>query len=359
MSDKNDESSRGERSMGPWYWTQHPSIYEHILAHVKAGDEGLTEGGETLPDQAREGAGAMFQWAPGAQDGVTTHHRALPAPQEEAEAVAAVIRRFCGKPVAENRQLVHDTVLGRQVAVLVDALLRALITAGTHADRIHDLGKSLVTQSPDREPVKLGIALLGILRSQFERSILMTLGRHDEFTLFSAAALSNDPDVPMADRWELAKQVHGWGRVQAVKWLGKPEVPDIKDWLLREGYRNTVMIEYLAYTCAVNGDLRGALAQDVVDDGLLASAGDLIKTLILSTAAKGMDSYSDGAEVMESYLRHLTRRLPRDRQYQVVHVMERWLIDRHMPWEQLARYGWSHQRGESLLMQCAEVLAFE
>lgn len=34
-------------------WDQRPSIYEHIRSHVPADGPGLTEGGETLPDEQR------------------------------------------------------------------------------------------------------------------------------------------------------------------------------------------------------------------------------------------------------------------------------------------------------------------
>ena len=55
----------------------------------------------------------------------------------------------------------------------------------------------LASQSRARNAVKLGIALLGLVKGADNRDLLMTLGRHEEFTLFSAVALANSqPERP-------------------------------------------------------------------------------------------------------------------------------------------------------------------
>ena len=62
--------------------------------------------------------------------------------------------------------------------------------------------------------------------------------------------------------WKLAKAVHGWGRIHAVNYLADLTItPEIKDWMLREGFRNRVLNEYLAYSCATAGELKQALCR--------------------------------------------------------------------------------------------------
>ena len=103
---------------------------------------------------------------------------------------------------------------------------------------------------------------------------------------------SDEPDVVL---WELAKTVDGWGRIHIVERLAETERPEIKDWLLREGYRNSIMYEYLAYTCATAGNLLTALSGEHVDRDLLTSAGDIIQALISGGPAEDMDGYEEGA----------------------------------------------------------------
>ena len=47
----------------------------------------------------------------------------------------------------------------------------------------------------------------------------MKLGGQDEFSLFAAVALGRTAAYPEQRLWELAKQVHGWGRIQIVERL--------------------------------------------------------------------------------------------------------------------------------------------
>jgi hypothetical protein len=51
-----------------------------------------------------------------------------------------------------------------------------------------------VMEAPDREPVKFGIAILGLFRQPADEELFQALGRHDEFTLFCAVALTNSSE---------------------------------------------------------------------------------------------------------------------------------------------------------------------
>ena len=120
---------------------------------------------------------------------------------------------------------------------------------GINHERLYELSHSFVTESPDREPVKFGIAILGLFRQPADQELFQTLGRHDEFTLFCAVAIANSSEDHDESLWTLARNVNGWGRIHVVERLARTENPAIKNWLLREGFRNSVMYEYLAATC--------------------------------------------------------------------------------------------------------------
>ncbi len=102
----------------------------------------------------------------------------------------------------------------------------------------------------------------------------------------------------------------GWGRIQIIERLAETKDEQIKAWMLREGYRNDIMEEYTALICARTGDLLSALRKLQPDEKLLKGAGSLLTTLIRGRGgpSEGIESYVDGAEATELYLRHLRSR---------------------------------------------------
>src|SRR5262249_9194913 len=136
--------------------------------------------------------------------------------------------------------------------------------------------------------------------------------------LFCAVALANASENAEAELWELAKHVEGWGRIHLVERLANTTDPDIKEWLLRGGDKNSIMYEYLAHPCAVGGGLLTALQRDTVDDQLLAAAAEIIQALLIGGPAPGMDDYEEGAAVVELYLDQMAKRATSLKQLLVV-----------------------------------------
>jgi hypothetical protein len=343
-----------------FFWEQHPSIYEHIKAHSTPDGKGLTEEGETLPDEAKFTTGSGLRWAAGAQDGVFGHHMAQGEVQSRVAPILGVIRTFCEAPTAINKHKVHEALGHESLLPLTDPLLEALGKASDIPhNRLYELAKSLATESPDREPVKLGIAILGLFRERQDRQAFLTLGRHEEFTLYCAVALANGPDVSTAenDLWELAQSVHGWGRIHTVERLSRTQNPRIKDWLIREGFKNSVMDEYLAYLCADKGGLRAALEHEPVDNGLIESAGRIITALLSGGPAQDINDYDDGAVVVEAYLKQLSPRASKIKEFLIVSVVQSWLADEKADWKTRAAKGWSDQRRAALREQAKDILA--
>jgi hypothetical protein len=335
-------------------WTGRPAIYDHIEAHIDPLSTGLLDGGETLPDE--ELVGGALRWAAGAQDGVFGHHFGAQAPEEAAEVFDALRRAVLG-PCPETRAELYRRLLERGTIGIVDPLLERVRSARDLPARgLYELAHWLATRAPDREPVKIGIALLGLFPGPRDTLTFLTLGRHEELTLYCAVGLASALPDPEEDLWRLAQNVHGWGRIHLVERLARTKVPQIRDWLLREGYKNAILYEYLAFTCATAGDLRGALASAEADGPLLDAASDLIEALVQGGPAQDMDDYADGAEVTELYLQHLATHAPRLRRFVSVHAIRGFLEDPGADWRARAARGWSAERRARLLAQARAIL---
>lgn len=303
-------------------WGGRPAIYEFVREQFEARDQ---VGGEStpiaLPDEPERSGSPNMRWAAGALDGVMGRHGKVEDERLRAKQIVKGVRDLLAATTPANlehltRLLTRSPVLG----VLDDVLADLVSTGDLDPDRFHELALFLVQTAPDREVVKLGISMLGVLVGCDERETLLTLGRHEEFTLFAAVALASTLEHPDPALWELAKRVRGWGRIHAVERLVDTGDAEIRGWLLREGFRNEVMDEYLAYSCAVAGDLAGALEADIVDDALLDGAAGIFSALLTGGPAEDIEDYEQAPRAADAYLKHLVRR-PEHRPLELTHLL--------------------------------------
>ncbi len=338
-------------------WDNGPSIYEHVKSHVDPDVSGLSEAGQTLPDEDRINEDGQIRFAAGAMDGIATHHMGSGGQDEQVRNTVRLLLAFCEQPTAVNKAEVYRNVINENTVSIIDSALEALANEQRiNHQRLYELAYSFVTEATDREPVKFGIAILGLYDQTENEELFQTLGRHDEFTLYCAVALANTADDPDDSLWQLARNVDGWGRIHVVERLSQTEDAAIKEWLLREGYRNSVMYEYLAFTCATAGGLLAAVSRDEVDRDLLTSAGELIQALIIGGPAEDIDEYDDAALVVEMFLRHIDDRAETILDFLHINIIKRYLTDAGADWDERSQRGWTESRRAELLEICNAVL---
>lgn len=351
---KDDENTPEPPSMP---WDRGPSILEHVRSHVAADGPGLSEGGDTLPDEERIAEGSKIRWAAGAMDGVATHHMGAGGDDEAARKTVGLVVAYCRQPTAANQAAVYRHVVAEHVVSIIDPVVEALVNEPDIGhDRLYELARSFVTEAPDREPVKFGIALLGLFRQPDDLELFQTLGRHDEFTLFCAVALANASEDPDEALWALARNVTGWGRIHAVERLAQTSNPEIKRWLLREGFRNSVMDEYLAGTCARAGGLLAALSEDRVDRDLLTAAGEILQALISGGPAEGIDDYEDARPVVEAYLGHMATSAETVEDFLHLQAIRGFLDEDDSRWTSRYDAGWTAELRDRLRSACEAIL---
>jgi hypothetical protein len=255
------------------------SIYQHILAHLPAEGSGLTPGGDVLPDDPRPDDDTV-RWAPGLIDHILDPGTDLSAEQTAASLLRAFIEAArdpaAGEPYVEfNRQLAEVKELG-----FLDPFARRVIEARLPRRSVRSVALRLVTESPERLPVKVGIALLGTCARREDQRILVTIGRHPEFTDYAGMAIRNAFGPREDVLWELAKVTKDWGRVALVHQLSSTDRPEIKAWILREIGRDHILLREASLVAAETGELRKELEADAIDDELCLAAGAILETLI-------------------------------------------------------------------------------
>ena len=260
----------------------------------------------SLPDESRRTPGAIA-WMAGAFDGVMGHHSGgADQTADKPRDLAALLAAAATKPRRRQLARLHDALTTDDVLAFLDPMIEHLVALRPPAADIAGLATWLASTSPDRGPVKVGIALLGITGAP-DGALLHDLGAHEELTLYAAAAFANGRENPEPDLFALAKRVQGWGRIQCVERLRNTTDPEIARWILTQGFRNKVMNEYLAHIAATTGDLAGALAVPSPDRETLSAAGDIIAALIAGGPAEDIDDYPDAAAALGRWLGHVQR----------------------------------------------------
>ncbi|WP_332641948.1 hypothetical protein [Aeromicrobium sp.] len=334
--------------------TGKPSIYEFIRGHLDEVGR-LVEPAASLPDEATVMSGDL-KWAPGAMDGAFGHHGGGAGSAQLADSAAQAFVAASKRPTRRRLSRLYKAVQSDNVLDFMDPLIEKLVQLQPDRGRLHDLGRWLATTASDRGAVKVGIAILGVTGLDRDVDVVRALGAHDEFTLFAAVALSNGLEDSESELWALANVVDGWGRIQCVERLRDTTDPAIRRWILREGFRNSVMYEYLAHIAATTGGLLEALRAEEPDRDLLTAAGEILAALIDGGPAEDMTDYDDGADATEAFLAHMARRAETLHDFQAVAAI-RSFLDSESVWDDLGARGWSATRRDAFERLCDEVLA--
>lgn len=284
-------------------WETEDSILD-FLKNNRQEDGSLSDAAYTLPDEDKTDNEIKF--APGLLDALEGADNSEKS-KSRIKVMVKLITRIAQKGDAQSKSDFYKEVTENDSVIgIIDEFLEQLVERSLPIEpHLYHYANSLATKTKNRNAVKFGIAMLGLCQNQEPVEDLRVLGLHDEFTLFSSVALLNLSDDLVHDLWHLAKQVDGWGRIQLVERLVTLELTDeIRDWLVLEGYRNEILYEYLALTCAQNGLLNEKLKSDTISNDLFVSAGEIIVALMDEGPTRGMSGYLEAPETLENYVQH-------------------------------------------------------
>lgn len=126
---------------------------------------------------------------------------------------------------------------------------------------------------------------------------------------------------------------------------------------VREGYKNSVMYEYLALSCARQGGLHEKLQQAEIYRELFQSAGDLLEALITEgSPAEDISAYSSAAAVVENFIRHARQHANGIADFNILHLLKDFLSELQNAPEACRQNGWSEDVSARCLTGIAAIL---
>lgn len=242
---------------------------------------------------------------------------------------------------------------------IIDVFLQAVVNDSLPIEPyLFNFSKDLATKTDKGNAVKFGIAILGLCQNKSVLNDIKVLGLHDEFTVYATIAIANLSDNAENDLWELAKKVDGWGKIQLVDRLSRPELSEpIKDWLIYEGYKNNIMYEYLAYTCAVNGELHKKLETDEINYKLFKSASEIIEALIVEhSPSEDITTYPFASQLIQDFIRHAKNQVTDISVFNALHKIKDFLTELQNDIGEQKENGWNQDVIINCLIEIVEIL---
>ena len=187
-------------------WSGLKSICEQLRSGVDA----------PLPDEDIVFTPGKFRWVGGAMDGVLGHAAEGAEREKRIFAILSALEQLEQRATDKSLRALYEAVVENAIVGVMDATTERITNSMKSHDtsRLREIGRYFAGPAGHREAVKFGLALIGAFGDAQDSELLKTLGKSDEFTLFAGIGLARVSNHPEQALWGLAKEVHGWGRVQ-------------------------------------------------------------------------------------------------------------------------------------------------
>lgn len=117
------------------------------------------------------------------------------------------------------------------------------------------------------------------------------------------------------------------------------------------------MPEYLAYVCAVKGNLKDSLESQSIDKELFKGIGLIISALISGGPAEDIDDYDESKPVIVNFLRHSLIHCSTLSDLLVITDIKDYLEQEDEIWQKRLDMGWNKETRDNCLRACKKIIA--
>ena len=282
--------------------TKGESLYEYISRSITG--DGILPDDFSLP-KLEDKQKAIF--ADGAMDGIQIYHMGFTALEDDDRKTILDLLRLANKNELEKASEGFLKFCERFGAiVLIDDIHNTIIDNRDELD-VHQMVKfaaTLISESSERELVKIGLIILELVDTSKDADLMRTirtLGLSDEFTIFSVFIMRHWPDGQM-EILDLAKRVHGWGRIHCVRFI-EPENDEITHWLLMNGIDNCVMSEYSALEVFDKINVEDMLDRTDLTDEEVKAVLKIIDAMLVEGPVQGLSAVESPPDLLTKVLK--------------------------------------------------------
>lgn len=277
------------------------SIYEKIRDCIER--NGVVPDGFELEE--REYKENELRFAPGALEGILGHHSAgAGAGQALAEKIKEYLQII---PKEAMEKFEREAAVDGQMASARSGIQKVILERKDEYDagKVFALAYFFAMNGNMVETVKLGLSLLALFDTGDKGEVcdvLRTLGCCEEFTDYVLTAVESWAEKDKQELYfDLARKLHGWGKINAVERM-YADTEEKKEWLLCHGCKNSIMNAYLGLVCAEKCDFQERLKQGNFSEEQFQGAREIMDGLLDEGPCQGLSAMEDAAELVLLYL---------------------------------------------------------
>lgn len=255
--------------------------------------------------EAREYKDGELLFAPGAMEGILSHHS---SGKGEKTDFIPVLKKYVKMSLGEALQDFETTKADTfKAATMRGSLLQEIINhqVELEASKVANLAYCFSANGRKTETVKLGLTMMALFNFSDNPQVchmLQTLGYCEDFTDYVLMSVADWPEQQKQDFYfELAQNLYGWGKINVVEML-EADTEEKKQWVLCHGCKNSILNAYLGLVCAEKADLYGRLQKGNLSAEELAGATEIMKGLVDEGPCAGMSALEKPAELTLMYL---------------------------------------------------------
>ena len=259
----------------------------------------------------------------GGLDGIYTYHMYLPEmSKEDYSMMVEAISLASNHQLEEAKDLFLQIAKNNRAISIHDTMQEYILEnrESIDADNLYEFSLGLIHLSDSIECVKYGLIILEIMNTNSEevKDVIRTLALSDEFTLFCVLIMKTWKDGNN-DIFETVKNVYGWGRIHAVRYLRPlmPRYEEIREWMLKEGINNYVMPSYSALTVWKQANIGSILFVDPTYEEF-TYIGRIIDAMLDESAVAGISTLDKRKEILLKYLNKAKQFLLNIEDYRII-----------------------------------------
>ncbi len=242
-------------------------------------------------------------------------------------------------PTDQTRKATYEKIKDEKVISYYYEFLEQFSEIEKVESRVKEEALWLLEHSAHREVVKFALIVLGTGNCEEVKERLKIIALHEEFTGVALFALTNGTTNSNETVWHVAKNVTGWGKLEALNFLDASN-EDIRQWILLEGLKDTVPGNASALMCANKGKLDIELHESAISEKIYEGAGTIILGLLYEGSYQMMDDYEYAGQVMMRYTYHAKTHCRTLQQFYILTQIHDYLQYDEETWEDRFSTNW-------------------